>query len=108
MDKPMDSKVPYTVENMMKCMCGKCPVQADSKCAKDKFKDMGDKMKNAAQAEVPKPEDVPGIYCSTGVATCKDLDPSKPCICYTCPLWTEYDLQNGKPLGYFCKDGKAI
>ena len=29
-----NEKVPYTVANIKKCMCPKCPVQADSKCAK--------------------------------------------------------------------------
>jgi len=32
-----NSKVPYTMENIKKCMCPKCPVQANSKCAMDKL-----------------------------------------------------------------------
>ena len=32
-----ESKVPFTPENIKRCMCPKCPVQADSKCAMDKL-----------------------------------------------------------------------
>jgi len=56
---------------------------------------------------MPSAEDVPGMYCATGIAACKDIDTTQMCTCGNCPLWTEYDLPGGKPMGYFCRDGEA-
>jgi hypothetical protein len=53
------------------------------------------------------PGDVPGVYCGSGKAACDDLDTSQMCICGTCPVWAECDLEYGNPLGYFCRDGAA-
>jgi hypothetical protein len=102
-----NSKVPYTVENLKKCMCPKCPVQADSKCAMDKLDNLEKGLETAREGEVPEPQDVPGIYCSAGKATCQDLDPNQQCICYTCAVWKEYNLGEGTPSMYFCQNGKA-
>ncbi|MDQ1253305.1 MAG: hypothetical protein QG646_2460 [Euryarchaeota archaeon] len=102
-----NSKVPYTIENIKKCMCPKCPVQADSKCAMDKLDNLVRGLENAQEGEVPEPQDVPGIYCSAGKATCQDLDPNQQCICYTCAVWKEYNLGEGTPSMYFCQNGKA-
>ncbi|APV43725.1 hypothetical protein Dform_00365 [Dehalogenimonas formicexedens] len=96
--------IPFNTETVMKCQCTKCPVQADSACVKGKMSGMkAAMMKNPLQKE-----DVPGMYCSTGRATCGDTDFSKMCICMTCPIWEEYKLAEGKPMGYFCRDGASM
>jgi hypothetical protein len=51
--------------------------------------------------------DIPGMYCSTGQAWCDDIDTNQMCICEGCLLWFEYDLGDGKPMGYYCRDGIA-
>ena len=53
------------------------------------------------------PKSIPGLYCSSGVAACEDIDTNQMCICGSCPLWADYDLASGRPMGYFCRDGKA-
>jgi len=101
-----NSKVPYTMGNIKKCMCPKCPVQASSKCAMDKLDSLVKGLESAG-GNVPDPQNVPGVYCSTGKATCQDLDLDQQCICYTCAVWKEYNLGNSTPSMYFCKNGKA-
>ena len=68
-------------------------------------------MKNTPKEQmekmIPKTEDMPGPYCSNGIAACKDLDFSKMCICSGCEVFKEYNLMKAKPTIYFCKDGKA-
>jgi len=103
-----NSKVPYTIDNIKKCMCPKCPVQADSKCAKDKLNSLTKELGSIQEGGVPEPQNVPGIYCSTGKATCQDLNPEEQCICYTCAIWKEYKLGDGTPSMYFCQNGKAV
>lgn len=103
-----DSKVPFTMENVQKCVCKTCPIQGESKCAMDKKQKMMEMMKTPMPAGMmPKPEDVPGMYCAGGKATCTDLDFAKMCICASCAVWAEHKLMQGKPMGYFCRDGKA-
>lgn len=102
-----NSKVPYTVHNIKRCMCPKCPVQANSKCAMDKLENLVKELETVREGEVPEPQDVPGVYCSTGKATCQDLNPNQQCICYTCAVWNEYNLGEGTPSMYFCQNGKA-
>jgi hypothetical protein len=108
MNTSEDSKVPYIVENIKKCICPKCPVQTNSKCATDKLKNLVKGLESAREGEVPEPQNVPGIYCSTGKATCQDLNLKEQCICYTCAVWREYDLQNVRLGMYFCLKGKAV
>ena len=50
---------------------------------------------------------VPGMYCSTGKAICKDLNPKKRCKCRECKVWLENDLENGEPNLYFCQNGQS-
>jgi hypothetical protein len=102
-------KIPFTMENIKKCQCGKCPIQGESTCAQSKLQMMMKMMQQPPSPGmmIPQPEGVPGMYCSTGKATCTDLDYTKMCICGSCPIWTEYKLMQGKPMGYFCRDGKA-
>jgi len=99
--------VPYSRENINRCRCPLCPVQADSKCVKDKLDILKKEMEILPADEVPEPDDVPGTYCSTGRATCKDLNPGRQCICNTCDVWKEYLLENASPSQYFCQNGPA-
>jgi Protein of unknown function (DUF2769) len=102
-----NAKVPDTVANIMKCMCSKCPVQTDSACVKEKLDNLMKKLESVREGDVPEPKDVPGVYCSTGKATCQDLNSKKQCICNTCSVWKEYNLRNFDPSMYFCQKGKA-
>lgn len=97
------AKIPINADNLMKCVCTKCPVQAESACVKDKMTGMKEAMMKNPMSR----EDIPGMYCSTGAAACKDTDFSKMCICMSCPIWAEYKLESGKPMGYFCRDGAS-
>jgi hypothetical protein len=106
-ERGTDFEVPYVKENINKCRCPQCPVQADSKCAQDKLESSKKAMESMSGEKVPSPEDVPGIYCSTGKATCQDLNPDNQCICNTCDVWKKYDLGEGRPSQYFCQNGKS-
>lgn len=97
------TKVPFTTAEVGSCLCPKCPVQAASACVKDK----ASSVQSALKKKHLQRADIPGLYCSTGTATCGDLDPSKSCICGICPVFNRYRLANGKPEGYYCRDGNA-
>ena len=100
----MEQKVPFSVANVKKCICAECPVQTASPCVKEKQ----DKVrKSLGSGATPNPGDVPGLYCASGAATCKDIATRQMCICGDCPIWKEYNLLSSKPLGYYCRDGKA-
>jgi hypothetical protein len=97
------TKVTFNSGNVGKCLCPKCPVQAKSQC-------VSGKLGTITQALLKSPivrEDIPGVYCSTGTATCKDLDPSQSCICGNCGIFKEANLAQGTPVGYYCRDGYA-
>ncbi len=107
MNKSSNPKVPYIAENIERCMCSECPVQTGSQCVSQKLESSKEEMKHLGAGKVPKPENVPGIYCSTGTATCRDIDTSQPCICGTCAVYKGYELAEGKPTDHFCKNGRA-
>lgn len=96
------ANVDFTRENVTKCLCGTCPVQADSACVTEKDTKLGEAMK-AGMDGMPSPADVAGLYCSTGVATCNDLDFAQPCVCADCEVFAE----NGLGQGYYCERGNA-
>lgn len=101
-------KVEYTAGNIAKCQCTNCPVQTKSECFKGKLRKMQEMMSEDVDiASIIEPEDVPGLYCSTGKASCTDLDAHQICKCGECLLWTEYELNTGTPGSYFCRDGAA-
>jgi hypothetical protein len=106
-EKGIDFEVPYTKENISRCMCSQCPVQADSKCVKGKLESSKKEMEELPAGQVPNPENIPGLYCSTGEARCQDLSSDRQCICNTCKVWEEYALEKGMPSQYFCKSGRA-
>lgn len=79
---------------------------------REQMKNMSDEMmRNTPKEQIdmmkPKVEDMPGPYCSNGVAICKDLDFNKMCICSGCQVFKDFNLNKGKPKSYFCSGGKA-
>ncbi len=103
MSQMRSTKVPFATVNVSKCMCPKCPVQTKSSCVSGKMSKIGDALKKTPL----KPEDIPGVYCSTGKATCQDIGTMQPCICGSCAVYSGYKLTTGKPQYYFCKAGAA-
>jgi hypothetical protein len=125
--KKEEYKVPLNNDVMMKCMCGMCPVQAQSACSAPKLKMMMDMrarmgMKSGGmpggamsampsqmgEMKMPSPDQLPGPFCSIGKAACDDLDRTKACICNTCQVYKEYNLAAGKPVEHYCFNGRAI
>ena len=98
------AKVEFNLENVQKCICITCPVQADSACVKTKQIKLQEMI---AGERTPEPEMLPVLYCARGETMCEDLDFEGMCQCNECPLWEEYDLASGEPMGYYCRDGKA-
>ncbi len=124
--KKEEQKVPLNNDVIMKCMCGMCPVQAQSACSQPKLKMMMDMrasmgMKGSemptgsmsampsstGEMKMPSPDQLPGPFCSIGTTSCNDLDKNKACICRTCQVYTEYNLASSKPIEHFCFNGKA-
>ena len=103
MNQTIGNKVPFTPANIGECLCPKCPVQSKSQCVSGKIATIaGALSKNPLNAE-----EIPGLYCVTGNATCQDLDAEQPCICDGCAVYRDYNLENGMPDGNYCADGYA-
>lgn len=121
-----EQKVPLNNDVIMKCMCGMCPVQAQSACSVPKLKMMMDMKASMGmkgpemsagsmsampnqmgEMKMPKPEELPGPFCSISKAACNDLDRNKACICNTCQVYKDFNLASGKPIEHFCFNGKA-
>jgi hypothetical protein len=103
-------KIDFNQENMEKCLCAECPVQAKSSCVKDQIKIM-DEIGHSVDIDsgyILDPEVIPKVYCSTGKTECEDLYYHEECQCTKCPVWKEYDLEVRESPAYFCKNGKAI
>jgi hypothetical protein len=94
--------VEFTRDNAMKCMCGKCPVQAQSACVAEKSAKLKMAMESGMDG-MPAVVDVPGLYCANGVAACTDLDFSQRCICSGCLVYKENRLGQWK----YCERGSA-
>ncbi len=90
-------KVEYSRDNIEKCWCGHCPVQSGSECAKRLYE------QSKASDELPPPEQLPGLYCSTGKATCGDIAPVNMCNCPACLVWGEHELTSN----HYCVQGSA-
>jgi hypothetical protein len=97
------SKVPFTLDNVSKCLCPGCPVQAQSKCVAGLKPGLAAALKNNPLRR----EQIPGVYCGAGKATCADIDAKKSCLCGGCAAFRQYTLAKGKPAGYFCSAGAA-
>ena len=96
-------KVPFQAATVNKCLCPRCPVQTKSTCVSGKLSTF----KEALKAKPPKKEDIPAVYCSTGTATCSDIDTKQSCRCGGCPVYSQYNLDSFQPVGKFCRDGAA-
>lgn len=103
MNQSTVDKVPFTRENAKKCLCWKCPVQKDSQCIKNNEEKMGDVM----TTRFFEPHIVPGLYCSSGTASCRDIDTNRPCICGGCEVYNSFRLSKNEPNGYYCKNGAS-
>lgn len=104
MEQTTMKRVEFNMSNIEKCQCGVCPVQSNSSCVLDKKAMMQSAMGPGAEGMMPSPEEVPGMYCSTGVAGCMDLDFEQTCLCPTvCSVYSENDLSSWK----YCQQGSA-
>jgi len=126
-ERKEEGRVPLNEDVMMKCICGNCPVQAESACSRPKIEKMVNMRASMSQPKggmsasgmsmgiaqepmemKPNPEEMPGVYCSIGVAACKDLDNKKACICEQCQVYKGFSLMQGRPVEHFCFNDKAI
>lgn len=94
--------VEFNMENIQRCLCPGCPVQAKSECVQDKMSKL-----QSQSGGIPAEGDVPEVYCSTGKATCENLDENQPCQCDKCKVWKQYNLDKAEINYYYCIDGKA-
>ena len=101
--KMTQTAVPFSKANVARCMCPRCPVQGKSTCSAGKMAHI----KDALRQNPLNREDIPEVYCGTGSASCADLDFKKPCVCGSCPVFAEFRLASGQPMGYYCRDGVA-
>jgi hypothetical protein len=103
MAQQVKSKVPFILENVSKCLCPGCPVQGKSQCVAG----LKSGLNEALKRNPLKHDEIPGVYCGAGKATCPDLDASQNCLCGGCNVFTSYKLANSKPVGYYCAGGVA-
>ena len=103
-------KIDFNLENMEKCLCGKCPVQSKSSCVKDEMKiieEIGHTL-DIDSGYILDSEKIPTVYCAHGKTKCEDLEYHEECQCPNCDIWKEYDLEVREAPAYFCKNGKAV
>ena len=62
------NRVPLVLDTVGKCLCPACPVQENSRCVSE----LKTGMDEALKSNPLKTEEVPGVYCGTGKATCTD------------------------------------
>jgi hypothetical protein len=89
--------------NATKCLCPRCPVQLSSNCVNGKIT----KLKENLNKHPLIREDIPGVYCATGTATCTDIKTEHDCVCGRCVVFPEYKLINFQPMGHYCRNGSA-
>lgn len=94
-------KVELDAKNLNRCLCPSCPVQAESECVRERMQ--GSVQPRPSEGEMPDPEMMIRLYCSIGESSCQDLDGAQPCLCPTCPVWDDYDLN----AQYYCLRGNA-
>ena len=95
--------IPFVETNINKCICPQCPVQQASHCVSSKFLELKDTLSKHPLNR----EDIPGVYCSAGTASCTDIQTGQDCICGKCVIFTGYKLFNYQPRGHYCRDGNA-
>lgn len=98
------SPVPYNLENFRKCRCDACPVYRYSQCITQEQINMPPTAPSPSPV-LPEPGSVQGLYCAAavGASSCGDLDERWACVCPTCAVWQEYDLETA----YYCTRGSA-
>lgn len=99
-------EVAFTKDNAMRCLCPRCPVQDGSACAAEKSAKLAAAMEAGSIGTgdaMPTPTEFAGLYCSSGVATCDDLDFALQCICAGCDVFAENGLGQWK----YCQRGAA-
>jgi hypothetical protein len=62
---------------------------------------------NPPQTAMPSKEELPGVYCSSGRASCNDISMNKNCICPTCQVYKDFSLSNASPVEHYCFNDKA-
>ena len=90
------STVTRTKENLKKCQCMKCPTYTFM-C---KMKSMPSNIM-AMMGDIGKKDHMEAMYCAFDKSKC--IDEEKGCICMTCELFKEYNLDKA----YYCLGGKA-
>lgn len=90
------SKVTKTKENLKKCLCMKCPTYTFM-C---KVKSMPSNIL-AMMGDFAKKDHMEAMYCAFDKSKC--ITEEKSCICMTCALFNEYNLDKA----YYCLGGKA-
>ncbi len=103
MTQQMNSQVPLVLSNVTKCKCPECPVQTKSQCVAKLIEGLGE----AVKRDPLRSAEIPGAYCGTGEAICTDLNLDQNCLCGECPVFAEYQLAAGAPVGYYCRDGAS-
>lgn len=102
-------KIKFNQQNLEKCLCLECPVQAKSSCVSDQLKIMRE-TKHSMDIDsvyILEPGKVPKLYCATSKTSCSDLNFHEECLCINCDIWKEYDLEVRGAPAYFCKNGKT-
>jgi len=88
------NQVAKNKENLKKCLCIKCPSYTLGCKLKAMPKNMMDMMSG-----IEKKKHFEGMFCAFEKSAC--LKEGKPCLCSTCPVYKENDLNN---LYYCLKD----
>lgn len=101
-------KIDFNLDNLRKCVCTTCPVQVESECTKQYLMKMQEILEELEGDELSSSESIPALYCAIGKSSCADLDYNKLCQCGECSIWKEENLEEGIPMGYFCRDGEAL
>ena len=97
--------LPFTMENIQKCLCTSCPVQENSNCIQEKNMILDDKI---SQGDLMLDADeTPALYCLTGETDCSDIDTAKNCICTECSIYQEYQLNKCQTSEKYCLKGEA-
>ena len=95
--------VPFVNTNVNKCLCPRCPVQISSACVNSKIITL----KEVLSKHPLQREDIPAVYCATGITTCIDIKVENDCMCGKCVIFPEYKLYNFEPMGHYCKNGQV-
>jgi hypothetical protein len=95
--------IPLVHVNVGKCLYLRCPVQLSSACVSHKITEL----KEALNKQPLRPEDIPGVYCATGIAASTDIKVEQDCVCGKCVIFPEYRLFNYEPMCHYCISGSA-